>query len=99
MRDIHSMYCWESDTIPEPETPTEFGEESDGESSYLGEDNNEAPARSMRQRTAKYFGNDFIVYLMDDTHTTISEALASPVADYWKEAVQSEMDSILDNGT
>ncbi|KAK1616687.1 hypothetical protein QYE76_022204 [Lolium multiflorum] len=63
------------------------------------EDDNEAPTRSKRQRTAKSFGNDFIVYLVDDTPTTISEALASPDADYWKEAVQSEMDSILANGT
>jgi hypothetical protein len=77
----------------------EFGEESDDESSNLGEDNNEAPTRRKRQRTAKSFGNDFIVYLVDDTPTNISEALASPDADYWKEAIQSEMDSILANGT
>src|SRR4051812_25422204 len=43
--------------------------------------------------------NDFIVYLVDDTPTTISEALASPDADYWKEEAQSEMYSILANGT
>ena len=36
---------------------------------------------------------------MDDTPTTIIEAYASPDADNWKEAVQSEMDSILSNGT
>jgi hypothetical protein len=30
----------------------EFGEESNDESSDLGEDNNEAPTRSKRQRTA-----------------------------------------------
>jgi len=39
------------------------------------------------------------VYLVDDTPTTIAEANASPDADDWKEAVQSEMDSILSNGT
>ena len=55
--------------------------------------------RSKRQRTAKSFGDDFIVYLVDDTPRTISEAYASPDADYWKEAVRSEMDSILANGT
>ncbi|KAK1694062.1 hypothetical protein QYE76_010759 [Lolium multiflorum] len=88
---------WESDPIHE--TPMESDEESDDESSDSDEDDNEAPTRSKRQRTAKSFGNDFIVYLVDDTPTTISEALASPDADYWKEAVQSEMDSILANGT
>ncbi|WVZ54109.1 hypothetical protein U9M48_004964 [Paspalum notatum var. saurae] len=63
------------------------------------EDNNEAPRKSKRQRVEKFFGNDFIVYLVDDTPTSISEAYASPDADNWKEAVQSELDSILSNGT
>ena len=63
------------------------------------EDDNEAPRRSKRQRTEKSFGDDFIVYLVDDTPTSISEAYASTDADYWKEAVRSEMDSILANGT
>ncbi|KAK1669265.1 hypothetical protein QYE76_057424 [Lolium multiflorum] len=63
------------------------------------EDDNEAPKRSKRQRTAKSFGHDFIVYLVDDTPTSISEAYASQDADYWKEVVRSEMDSILANGT
>jgi hypothetical protein len=77
-----SISSWESEPIPEIETPMEFGEESNGESSDSGQDNNEATIRSKRQRTAKSFGNEFIVYLMDDTPTTISEALASPNADY-----------------
>ena len=63
------------------------------------EDDNEIPKRSKRQRTAKSFGDDFIVYLVDDTPTSISEAYASPDADYWKEAVHSEMNSILANET
>jgi hypothetical protein len=36
---------------------------------------------------------------VDNTPTTIAEAYASTDADDWKEAVQSEMDSILYNGT
>ena len=63
------------------------------------EDDNEAPKRSKRQRIAKSFGDDFIVYLVDDTPSSISEAYASPNADYWKEVVRSEMDSIMANGT
>jgi hypothetical protein len=59
----------------------------------------EAPRRSKRQRTAKSFGDDFTVYLMDDTPKTISEAFASPDVEDWKEVVRSEMDSILSNGT
>jgi hypothetical protein len=39
------------------------------------------------------------VYLVDDTPRTIKEAYFSPDADLWKEAVRSEMDSIMFNGT
>jgi hypothetical protein len=59
----------------------------------------EAPRRSKRPRTAKSFGDDFTIYLVDDTPKTIVEAFASPNADDWKEAVRSEMDSILSNET
>jgi hypothetical protein len=55
--------------------------------------------KSKRQRIAKSFGDDYIVYLVDDTPTTIEEAYSSLDADLWKEAVQSEMDSIMSNGT
>ena len=47
----------------------------------------------------KSFGDDFTVYLVDNTPTSIAEAYASSDADDWKEAVQSEMNSILSNGT
>ena len=46
------------------------------------EDDNETPIRSKRRRTAKSFGDDFIVYLVDATPRTISEAYASSDADY-----------------
>ena len=39
------------------------------------------------------------MYLVDNTSTSIAEAYASSDADDWKEAVQSEMDLILSNGT
>ena len=63
------------------------------------EDNNETLRKSKKQRTSKSFGDDFIVYLVDDTPRTIEEAYSSPDADYWKEAVRSEMNSIMSNGT
>ena len=62
-------------------------------------DDNEVIRKSKRQRIAKSFGDDFIVYLVDDTPRTIAEAYGSPDADYWKEAIRSEMDSIMSNGT
>jgi len=36
---------------------------------------------------------------VDDTPTTIAEAYSSLDADLWKEEIQSEMDSIISNGT
>jgi hypothetical protein len=85
------------DTSPKPfenfdhakHTPKPIHEEIDSE----------APRRSKRPRTGKYFGDDFTVYLVDDTLKTIVKAFASPDADDWKEAVRSEMDSILSNET
>ena len=55
--------------------------------------------RNKRQRIAKSFGDDFIVYLVDDIPTSIAEAYASPDVDDWKEVVRSDMDTILSNGT
>jgi hypothetical protein len=57
-------------TIPEPTILIEHSENP-------VEDNNKAPTRSKRRRTEKTFGNDFIVYLVDDTPTSILEAYAS----------------------
>jgi hypothetical protein len=57
------------------------------------------PRRSKRQKTAKSFGDDFTIYLIDDSPKTITKAFSSPDADDWKEAVRSEMDSILSNRT
>ena len=37
--------------------------------------------KSKRQRTTKSFGDDYIVYLVDDTPITIEEAYSSPDAD------------------
>jgi len=45
-------------------------------------DNNEALRKSKRQRIEKSFGDDFIVYLVDDTPRTTKEAYSSPDADY-----------------
>ena len=45
------------------------------------EDDTIATRKSKRQRTAKSFGDDYIVYLVDNTPTTIEEAYSSPDAD------------------
>ena len=56
-------------------------------------------SKSKRPRVAKSFGDDFIVYLVKDTPTTIVEAYSSPDANLWKETVRSEMESIMSNRT
>jgi hypothetical protein len=43
---------------------------------------NEISKKSKRHRTAKSFGDDFIVYLVDDTPRTIEDAYLSLDADY-----------------
>jgi hypothetical protein len=43
----------------------------------------EAPRRSNRPRTAKSFGDDFTIYLVD-APKTFAEAFASPDEDDWK---------------
>jgi hypothetical protein len=63
------------------------------------EDNGIVTRKSKKRRVAKFFGDDYIIYLVDDTPKTIEEAYSSPDADLWKEAIQSEMDSIMSNGT
>jgi hypothetical protein len=83
-------------TIP-IESPIESFEQPPKE--VLEENVNEVPTRNKRQRIAKFFGDDFIVYLVDDTPTSIIEAYASLDVDDWKEVVRSEMDSILSNET
>ena len=84
------MHVPENDTPPEPNVET-----------FEEDDNSaiEAPRRSKRQKIAKSFGDDFIVYLVDDVPKNLSEAYASPDAECWKEAVRTEMDSIMSNGT
>jgi hypothetical protein len=86
-----------ADTSPEPSENFDHAEHTP--EPIHEEINSEAPRRSKRPRTAKSFDDDFTVYLVDDTSKTIVEAFASPDADDWKEAVHSEMDSIISNGT
>jgi len=101
MKDMHSTSRFSSEITPEPVAPivTEISEQPVEREEILEKDDSEAPRRSKRQRVAKSFGDDFTVYVVDDTPTTIAEAYASPDADDWKETVQSEMDSILSNST
>ncbi|KAK3033160.1 hypothetical protein RJ639_036344 [Escallonia herrerae] len=57
------------------------------------------PRRSKRARTSTSFGPDFLTYLLENEPRTYSEAMSSPEAPYWKEAINSEIESIMQNHT
>jgi hypothetical protein len=97
MKDMRSNAKFSTEMTPNNTIPIDFPTESFEQT--LEKDDNEVPVRNKRQRIAKSFGDDFVVYLVDDIPTSFIEAYASPDADDWKEAVRSEMDSILSNGT
>jgi hypothetical protein len=87
------------DSIFLPETPKLVIHVDVKTHDEIPEDNNIVARKSKRWRVAKSFGEDYIIYLVHDTPTTITEAYSSLDADLWKEAVQSEIDSIMSNGT
>src|SRR4051795_11771421 len=102
MKDMHSFAEYSSELIPESSTSNGNFEHTPVdviEKLVIEKDDNEAPVRRKRRRVQKSFGDDFIVYLVDDTPTSIAEAYASPDAKDWKEVVHNEMDSILSDGT
>ena len=55
--------------------------------------------QSKRAKITKSFGPDFITYLMESEPQNFKEAMSCPEAPQWKEAVNSEIESILQNHT
>ncbi|KAL0418806.1 UNVERIFIED_CONTAM: hypothetical protein Sradi_1294100 [Sesamum radiatum] len=55
--------------------------------------------RSKRARVVKDFGSDFVTYNIEYDPVTFKDAMNSLEVKQWKEAVKSEMDSIVSNGT
>jgi hypothetical protein len=101
MKDSHAISSLPlNETLNITPESVEFSEHD----KYTLESNHEeihsdAPRRSKRQRTAKSFGDDFTIYLIDDSPKIITEAFSYPDGDDWKKAIRSEMDSIPSNGT
>jgi hypothetical protein len=66
----------------------------------LMEERNEVePRRSKRTKTSKMFGPDFLTFMLEDEPQSFKEAMSMPEAPLWKEAVNSEIESILQNHT
>jgi hypothetical protein len=68
-----------ADTTPETSENSDHAEHTP--KAIHEEIDSEAPRRSKRSRTAKSFGDDFNIYLVDDTPKIIAKAFASPDAD------------------
>ena len=54
----------------------------------------EEPRRSTRQRKSVSFGPDFITLLLENEPQTFKAAMSLSESTYWKEAVNSEIESI-----
>ena len=70
-----------------------------GIGSSQGQQDDDEPRRIKRTRTSKSFGPDFLTYLLEDEPQSFKEAMSSPKAPYWKQAINDEVESILQNHT
>ena len=85
MKNTPSTSSHESIFLPETHEPVIHADVETHEE-IPEEDNDIVTQKSKRRRVAKSFGEDYIIYLVDDTPTTIAEAYSSLNADLWKEA-------------
>ena len=65
----------------------------------LMEERNEVEPRRKRTKTLKTFGPDFLTFMLEDEPQSFKEAISTPETALWKEAVNSEIESILQNHT
>ncbi|GJR60008.1 retrovirus-related pol polyprotein from transposon TNT 1-94 [Tanacetum coccineum] len=57
------------------------------------------PRRSKRARNEKSFGPDFVSFMVENEPTSYREAVTSSEGHQWREAIKSEIESILQNHT
>nr|GEY67043.1 polyprotein, putative [Tanacetum cinerariifolium] len=60
---------------------------------------NVEPRRSKHAKVTKYFGLDYMTYIVNEEPQTYKATMESSEASYWKEAIQSEIDLIVQNNT
>ncbi|XP_075640499.1 uncharacterized protein LOC142612270 [Castanea sativa] len=65
----------------------------------IEEMNEVEPKHSKRAKTSKSFGPNFLTYTLEDEPQSFKEAISTPKAPFWKEAVNSKIESILQNHT
>ena len=76
------------------ETMTEHSQEQE-----LEEEVEVEPRHSKRERTEKSYGPDFLTYMLESEPQSYQEAVNSSKGPQWKEAIKSEINSILQNHT
>ncbi|GJU56758.1 retrotransposon protein, putative, ty1-copia subclass [Tanacetum coccineum] len=57
------------------------------------------PRKRKRTRTEKLFGPDFVYFMVGNEPTSYQETVTSSEGPRWKEAIKSEIDSVLQNHT
>ena len=72
---------------------------SDIDHESVNDESEEALRRSKRARTSKSFGLDFLTYLLENEPQSFNEAMSTLKAPMRKEAVNSEIESIMQNHT
>ena len=65
----------------------------------INDESKEALRHSKRARTFKSFGLDFLTYSLENEPQSFNEAMSTPESPMWKEAVNSEIESIMQNHT
>ncbi|KAL0298548.1 UNVERIFIED_CONTAM: hypothetical protein Sradi_6514600 [Sesamum radiatum] len=68
-------------------------------STNLTHEESDIHRRSKRARVVKDFGSDFVTYNIEDDPITFKDVMTFSEAKQWKEAIKSEMDSTVSNGT
>ncbi|GJZ93963.1 retrovirus-related pol polyprotein from transposon TNT 1-94 [Tanacetum coccineum] len=69
------------------------------DNTYKVQQDNAEPRRSKRAKVNKDFGPNYMTYIVNEKPQTYKATMESSEAPYWKEAIQSEIDSIVHNNT
>ena len=70
-----------------------------GASEPTEEEEEEEPRRSKRARKETSFGPDFLTFMVEGEPVTYKQAMSTPDSQYWEEAIQNEIESIMQNHT
>ena len=66
---------------------------------YIEKDDDLEPRHNQKTKISKSFGLDFLTYMLESEPKNFAEAVSTPEAPFWKEAINSEIESIMKNHT